>query len=271
MVNSIHTNPGAAAAVQQLHKTHAMLEKTEERVATGKKVNGPKDDAAIFAIAQQLAGNVAGAAAVQGTLAFGEAATSVAATAGAAISDLLIEAKGKAVQASQPGLDAASSAALQADFAQTTQQIDSIVQTARFGNTNLVQPGAPNLNVLAGQNGETITVQAADLSTNGLGLSGASLATPAQAQAALSSIDTALKNTSGALANFGTAAKGIETKSTVNSQMADTLKQGLGNLVDANLGEESAKLLATKVKQRLGVQSLSIANGAPRNIASLFE
>ena len=53
--------------------------------------------------------------------------------------------------------------------------------------------------------------------------------------------------------------------------MADSIRQGLGKLVDADMGAESAKLLANEVRQRLGVQSLSIANAAPRNIASLFE
>ena len=271
MVNSINTNPGAAAGLQQVHKTSTFLEKTQERIATGKKVNSPKDDAAIYAIAQQLTGDLAGAAAVRGNLAFGEAATSVATTAGTAISDLLIEAKGKAVQAAQPGLDAASSQALQNDFAQITAQIDSIAQAASFGSTNLVKPGSQNLDVVAGENGEKVTVQAADLTSNGLGISGASLATPAQAQNAVTSIDTALKSANSAVANFGTAAKSIETKTTLNTQMSDTLKQGIGKLVDADLGQESAKLLAGQVRQRLGIQSLSIANSAPRNIASLFE
>ena len=52
MVNSINTNAGAAHGVQQLNKTTSILDQIRERVATGKKVNGPKDDAAVYAIAK---------------------------------------------------------------------------------------------------------------------------------------------------------------------------------------------------------------------------
>lgn len=271
MVNSINTNSGAAAGVHQLNKTSSVLDQIRERVATGKKVNSPKDDAAILAIAKQLEGELAATAAVRTNLAFGESVTGAAMAAGQEVSDLLIEAKAKAVQASQEGLDQASRDALQADLNSLTQQIDTVVQTSGFGGTNLVEQGAATLNVLASESGDTIAVNAADLSSAGLGVGGLSVATAGDARNALASIDTALASTSGALASFGSSAKRIQEQSSFTSQMSDSLRQGLGNLVDADMGAESAKLLAGEVRQRLGIQSLSIANAAPRNIASLFE
>jgi flagellin len=271
MVSSINNNPGASAGVQHLNKTSSILDQIRERVATGKKVNSPKDDAAILAIAKQLEGQLAGVAAVRTNLAFGESVTGAAMAAGQEVSDLLIEAKAKAVQASQEGLDQASRDALQADLNSLTAQIDTVVQTSGFGGTNLVEQGAANLNVLASESGDTIAVNAADLSSAGLGVDSLSLASATDAQSALANIDTALRSTTGALASFGASAKRIQEQGTFTTQMSDTLKQGLGKLVDADMGAESAKLLAGEVRQRLGVQSLSIANAAPRNIASLFE
>ena len=48
-------------------------------------------------------------------------------------------------------------------------------------------------------------------------------------------------------------------------------KEDLGNLVDADLAEESAKLQALQIKQQLGVQALAIANAGPQSILALFQ
>ena len=54
------------------------------------------------------------------------------------------------------------------------------------------------------------------------------------------------------------------------TKLVDTLESGVGNLVDADLAKESARLQALQVQQQLGAQALSIANQAPQVILSLF-
>ena len=49
------------------------------------------------------------------------------------------------------------------------------------------------------------------------------------------------------------------------------MKVGVGNLVDANLAEESANLTSLQIKQQLGVQAFSIANTGPQSILALFQ
>ena len=68
MVMSVNTNPGAMIALQSLTKTTNMLETTQFRITTGLRVNGPKDDAATFAIAQNMRGDIAGMSAVKTNL-----------------------------------------------------------------------------------------------------------------------------------------------------------------------------------------------------------
>ena len=112
MVMSVNTNPGAMIALQNLSKTNKMLEQTQLRVTTGLWVNGPKDNAATFAIAQNMRGDIAGMSAVKTNLSLGQSIVNVAIDAGKAIEDLLIEMKAKLVQASQSGLDTDSYTAL---------------------------------------------------------------------------------------------------------------------------------------------------------------
>jgi flagellin len=54
------------------------------------------------------------------------------------------------------------------------------------------------------------------------------------------------------------------------SKLQDTLESGIGNLVDADLAKESARLQALQTKQQLGVQALSIANQSTGILLGLF-
>ncbi len=59
------------------------------------KVSSAKDDGAVYAIAQNMRGDVAGYTAVQDSLNRGMSAVDVAMSAGQSISDLLVEMKTK--------------------------------------------------------------------------------------------------------------------------------------------------------------------------------
>jgi flagellin len=50
----------------------------------------------------------------------------------------------------------------------------------------------------------------------------------------------------------------------------DAISRGVGQLVDADMNEESTRLQALQVKQQLGVQALSIANASSQSILQLF-
>jgi flagellin len=135
---SILTNVGAMAALQQLSKTQKNLNITQLRVTTGLKINGPKDDASTFAIAQRMRGDIAGIQSVEIALANGDSIVNTAISGGKAIADLLTEMKAKVVQANQAGLDTASRTALNNDFTSLRDQLTTIVATAEFNDTNLI-------------------------------------------------------------------------------------------------------------------------------------
>lgn len=90
------------------------------------------------------------------------------------------------------------------------------------------------------------------------------------ADAALGNVEVLIQNSIDAAAEFGSAQGRIETQSEFVSKLTDSLKAGIGTLVDADMEEASARLQALQVQQQLGVQALSIANQAPQSILSLF-
>ncbi len=268
---SINTNTGAMVALEQLALTQKRLQRTQLRITTGLKVNGPKDDAATFQIATRLRGDIAGTNAVKIALANGEAVVNVAISGGKAIADLLIEMKAKVVQANQAGLDSASRTALQNDFTALRDQLDTIVATAEFNSVNLISSGATSTSVLSTADGSSITVSAQAMASSSLGIAATSLATSAGASTALTAIDSAITLVADKLAALGAAAKRIEVQTDFTTSLVNILSEGLGNLVDADLAQESATLQALQIQQQLGVQSLAIANAGPQTILGLFQ
>lgn len=102
------------------------------------------------------------------------------------------------------------------------------------------------------------------------GLDNIDVTTDSGAEAALSNIETMIQSAIDASAAFGSAQSRVETQSEFVSKLTDSLKAGIGTMVDADLEEASARLQALQVQQQLGIQSLSIANQAPQSILALF-
>jgi flagellin len=118
-----------------------------------------------------------------------------------------------------------------------------------------------------------VTTQAQNLSLSGSIVtmaSTATISTQTKASALINTIQTSLTNVNGALAKLSAGAAKFSIQATFTQKLSDTLTAGIGNLVDANMAQESAQLQSLQVKQQLGIQALSIANQAPQAILSLF-
>ncbi|KAA5802224.1 flagellin [Alkalicaulis satelles] len=272
---TINTNPGAMIALQNLNKTNSELMQVQNRINTGLAVSSAKDNGGIYAIAQNMRAEVGGLRAVNQSLDLAVSVTDVALAAGEAISDLLIEMKEKALAASDTSLDTASRSALNEDFTALRDQITTIVENAEFNGINLIDGSVTGgISALANADGSnTINVTDEDMNLGGSIVTlaaAASFATSTQASDLADDIETSLNNINSALARLGTASKSLEIHKTFVGKLSDTLEKGIGNLVDADLAKESARLQSLQVKQQLGIQALSIANSAPSTVLGFF-
>ncbi|MBC7154652.1 MAG: flagellin [Rhodobacteraceae bacterium] len=117
----------------------------------------------------------------------------------------------------------------------------------------------------------TVSAQFENAGSGGLAaLSAVDVSTSAGATAALGAIEGLIQTSIDASAAFGSVEGRISTQSDFVNKLTDSLKAGIGTLVDADLEAASARLQALQVQQQLGTQALSIANQAPQNILSLF-
>jgi len=278
---SVNTNGGALIALQNLNATNRSLETTQNRINTGLKVSGYKDNAAVFAIAQNLRADQSGLNAVKSSLDNATSILDVTLAAGEAVSDVLNQMKEKALAAADPSLDADSRTALYDDFKALKEQITTIVQNATFNGTNIIDAAANSNGTQVGAlvsaelksgSAQTITVQGTDLEEKVVGeftdVSGFSTVT--NATSAVSAVDSAIDNLNTAMTAIGTGAKSISAQRVFTDKLADAIETGIGNLVDADMAKESALLQSLQVKQQLGIQALSIANQAPSVVLSLF-
>jgi flagellin len=96
------------------------------------------------------------------------------------------------------------------------------------------------------------------------------ISSAAGAESASDAIDDALTALNKDLATLGAQSKALEVQKTFLGKLSDSIEAGIGNLVDADLAKESARLQALQVKQQLGAQALSIANSAPSIVLSFF-
>jgi len=271
MANSINTNIGAMVALRNLNTTSMGLAKVQDRVATGYKVTGAKDDASSFAIAQGLRADVKAVSAVQQGLSNARGISSVAISAATAVSDILGDIKKKIIEGMNPANTADQQSILNADYAGLVSNALNFIQQADFNGKNLIDTGAVNINVLADIAGTTLTLRVTDFAANVYAtLNGANLSNTANATAALAVVNTALTFVATSLGTLGADNRKLESQETFLGAISDALEEGLGSIVDADLAKESAKLQALQVKQQLGIQALSIANGSPQVLLSLF-
>ena len=274
MTFSVNTNNGAAVALQYLTATQGQLNKTQSAINSGLKVANARDDGAIYAIAQNQRGNVAGYSAVINSINNATSAVDVALSAGQSISDLLIQMKQKALAAADSSLDTASRQALNANFTALRDQITTIVNNATFNGFNLVNGSTTKITALASADGSrriTTDAQNMKLSSTIMTVRGTNtISTQAKASSLIATIQTSLTNVNSALAKLSAGAAKFSIQGSFAQKLSDTLTSGIGNLVDANMANESAKLQSLQVKQQLGIQALSIANQAPQTILSLF-
>ncbi len=271
---SVNTNTGANTALQYLTATQGQLNQVQSAINSGMKVATARDDGAIFAIAQNQRGAVAGYASVINSINNGTSSIDVALSAGQSISDLLIQLKAKALAASDSSLDTASRQALNANFTALRDQITTIVKNAVFNGFNLVDGSTTQITALASADGtRRITTSAQNMKLSGTIVtvkSTSTISTQAKASALVAAIQSSLTNVDSALAKLSSGAAKFSIQATFSQKLSDTLTTGIGNLVDANMAQESAMLQSLQVKQQLGVQALSIANQQPQTILALF-
>jgi flagellin len=146
-------------------------------------------------------------------------------------------------------------------------EVNAYLKQASYNGRNLLGSGGSDMVVVANIDGTSVTVR--DNNVTDLSV-GASISNNSTAQVAITALNTFKGVLDTALANLGSDVSRIKAQTEFVRQTEETVKIGLGALVDADLAKESANLTSLQVRQQLGVQAIGIANSAPQSLLGLF-
>nr|WP_275297451.1 flagellin [Maricaulis parjimensis] len=273
------------SAVNSALQHMTMLEKQrvdiQARIVTGLEVSTASDNGAIWALAQGMRASNAGReeALTSIDLVTGVVSTALAAAEG--ISDLMVEMKEKMVAATDTTLDETGWRTLMNDFVTLGNQAQRLVENASFNDLNLLEAGASDISaIVSGDPSAQMTIAAEDLSDGG-GIFDSQLgftlpATDASGLAnrpdttMVQAFEDSMSAVNSAVSRLGVSLKSLEIQRTLLIKQIDETTAGIGNLIDADLGREGARLEAMMVREELGMQALQIANQRPRTILQFF-
>lgn len=274
---SVVTNIGALNAHNQLIKTERSLQTTINRLASGLRINGAKDDAAGLAIAENLRADVVGLNQAIRNANDGISVINVADSALQEIANLLHRSMTLAEQASSDtsGLDGTvSKNALDSEYSQILIEIDRIASTVQFNGLPLLSGTGTTLDVQVGLGSDVndrIAIATTPVTAAGLGLTDGNLATKANARTELVAIQNAIDLVSGNRGQLGAYFNRLEHTITVITTQAENLSAAESQVRDANVAQEIVNLTKYQVLNQTGLSALAQANATSQSILSLLQ
>ncbi|MEQ8509798.1 MAG: flagellin [Rhodospirillaceae bacterium] len=279
-----------------LQRTTNLIGRTQERLATGLKVNSAIDDALAFFKARNLNARASDLSSIKDSITDGINVIRAAIQGLEAIESTLKQLKAIAQSAiSSP--ESSTRAKLASQFNELRSQVDNLAEDSSFNGTNLLKnsstsfaAGADNLTVKFNERQDTALnqivvsgVSATDFasiiasSATATGTAGSATVWGQTGSAAVSAINAAIRGIDSALVtvrqvaqNLGTNSSLLEIRRDFTANLVNTLRGGASELVNADLNEESANLLSLQTRQQLGTISLSIAQQSEQSVLRLF-
>jgi len=277
MASDISLTAGMRNNLLSLQNTVALLDRTQDRLATGKKVNSALDDPGAYFKAKSLTDRSNDIGLLKDNM--GQALQTVqAADKGIkAITSLVQQAKAIAEQAKMAaGAATPDTAALDNYSAQLDTlftQINNIAETSGYQGINLIDgTQSGGFDVQFEGTGRKLTILGENFTSTGFA---ASLVAPATMDVA--SIDTLIGDLSAALTEMRVGAEAlstnmaiIQTQISFTTDMQNVLTIGADKLTLADMNEEGANMLMLQTRQSLGTTSLSLSAQAAQSVLRLF-
>lgn len=274
MPMTINTNVVSLNAQRNLNSSQSSLATSMQRLSSGLRVNSAKDDAAGLAIAERMNAQVKG---MNVAIRNSNDAISLAQTAEGAIGkigDALQRMRELAVQSKNATNSTGDRTNLDAEFGELQAEVTRLVGGTTFNGTNLLNAATALAFQVGSGNAaqDTITVTTANLSATDTAVAALSIdgATPANATAAITALDTAIDAVTTARATWGATQNRFESVVSNLQVSAENLSAARGRIMDADFASETANMTRSQILQQAGTAMLAQANAAPNNVLTLL-
>jgi len=280
-MNNINLTSGMRQNLFSLQNTMSLMNKTQNRLATGLRVRSALDDPVAFFTAQGHTQRASDLASRKDEMAESVQLLTAANNAIESITDLIASAKSLATSALS-GETTSEINTLESQYNDILDQIDFMGDDAGYKGVNLLDSTAIVEEVKFDEKGDSkLTITGFDAGATGATLSLATIGTndwvSAGGTADKAEINSAISRLDDAKTALRTEAKKMATNlSTITirqdftANLINTLKDGATNLTNADMNEEGANMLMLQTRQALGTTSLSMASQAAQSILRLF-
>ena len=271
-MSDIVLTAGVRSNLLQLQNTSDLMTQTQNRLATGKKVNSALDNPINYFTAQSLTNRANSLSSLLDSMSNATSTIQAANNGITSITKLVQSAQALVSQAQQTA-DTNVRATLATQFNNLLAQIDGLAGDAGFNGINLL--AGDDLTVTLNENGtSSVTVSGVvDTASGDLSISNSTnnWAAAGDLTAASSDLTAALTTLQSQAQSFGSNLSTVQIRQDFTKTMINTLQTGADNLTLADTNEEGANMLALQTRQQLSTTALSLAAQAAQSVLRLFQ
>jgi flagellin len=277
-MSDIVLSAGVRSNLLQLQQTSNLINQTQIRLSTGKRVNSALDNAINFFTAQGLDNRANDLSGLLDSMSNAINTIQAANNGITAITKLVQSAQALTSQAKQTS-DSTTRTSLASQFDALLVQIGQLAGDAGFNGVNLL--GGDDLTVNFNEDATSSTsitgVDYTNANASPLGIAN-SVNWSAANGVGDTNIDTAVADLTAALTTLrsesqtlGANLSTVQIRQDFTKATINTLQTGSSDLTLADSNEEGANLLALQTRQQLSTTALSLAAQADQNVLRLFQ
>src|SRR6185369_11332012 len=255
----------------QLQQTSDLIASTQNKLATGRRVNSALDNPINYFTAQNLSTRANDLNSLLDTMSTG-INTIQAANNGLTSITKMVQSAQSLVSQAQQSSDPTTRASLAAQFDAIRTQITQLASDSGINGINLLNSN--NLTITLNESGtSTVTINGVDDSAAGLAITAStnSWASASDLTAAGADLTAALVTLRSQAQALSSNLQTVQVRQNFTKAMINTLNTGADSLTLADSNEEGANLLALQTRQQLSTTALSLASQADQNVLRLFK
>jgi len=267
----VNTNVAALTSQRNLGAVTGRLQGNFARLSSGLRIATAADDAAGLGISERMRGQIRSFTVASRNAQDGVSLAQTAEGALQEVSNNLTRMRELAVQASNGTLTTADRATLDTEFQALKTEIDRVAAQTTFNGVSLLDGTTTSLDIQVGINSaETIAVGLSDTTATMLGINGSDVTSAANANTALSAIDSAIDTISTARGDLGAAQNRLTSAISSILNTRENLSAAESRIRDVDVAIETADLTRNSILQQAAVSVLAQANTQPQLALSLL-
>ena len=295
MAMSINTNAAALNSQRTLNASQGSLQTAMQRLSSGLRVNGAKDDAAGLAIAERMNKDVRGMAVAMRNANDGISLAQTADSALGKVTESLQRMRELALQSANGTYDDSTDRAnMQSEFSELASEITRVLDGTKFNGKALIGTTAADITFQVGTGSDTdldqITITmsnlndfesdgttpkalktALDLDSDDDGIDDAGVLTSSEAVATLDTLESAIDEVTNARANFGALQNRFEAAISTLQSASENTSAARSRIMDADFATESSNMARSNILQQASMAMLAQANQAPQQVMKLLQ